>query len=306
MRREELFNRDGVYSAIVNHNLLMHREATELGAGILKTLFEGRIENKPIKVLDLACGGLPISIADMMECVGGAQFSYTRIDINPDQVALAYNFFQFSDNVCQADLLEANAWDLKNLELQSPFDVIFTGLNLHHGTPEEIDYLMTQVFDLLDDTGIFLKHDWYRPDMEIYVRRPSNNPRDKNESYRLVPQAKIEADSRPYGKASRDLDSINPEWRLTFINGLADSYWGQMNDEQGAGTLKSHMMERDFPVSRQDLADILEAHGFHHKIFNYDNSGLAIWPSMAMPIACKDKTVYRKALQAAKSGSVYD
>jgi hypothetical protein len=66
MRREELFNRDGVYSAIVNHNLLMHREATELGGGILKTLFEGRPEKKPIKVLDLACGGLPISIADMI------------------------------------------------------------------------------------------------------------------------------------------------------------------------------------------------------------------------------------------------
>jgi hypothetical protein len=49
-RREELFNRDGVYSAIVNHNLLMHREAAELGSGILKTLFEGRPENKPIKI----------------------------------------------------------------------------------------------------------------------------------------------------------------------------------------------------------------------------------------------------------------
>ena len=305
MRREELFNRDGVYSAIVNHNLLMHREATEMGAQILKTLFEGRPKNKPIKVLDLACGGLPISIAKMMERVGGALFSYTGIDINPDQVALADTFFQFSKNVYRADLMEANAWDLKPLKLRSPFDIIFTGLNLHHGTPEEIDYLMAQLHDLLDTSGIFLNHDWFRPDMETYVRRPSRNPRDEHESYRLVPQAKIETDTRPYGKASRNFNSTNPEWRLTFINGLTDTYREQVNDEQGAGTLKSHMMERDFPVSRQDLADILKAHGFHYEIFNYDNSGLTIWPFMAMPIACKDKTVYLKALQATKSGSVY-
>jgi ubiquinone/menaquinone biosynthesis C-methylase UbiE len=181
MRREELFNQDGVYSAIVKHNLLMHHEATEVGTRILKTLFEGRPENKPINVLDLACGGLPISIADMMARVSGRVFSYTGIDINPDQVALADNFFQFSDNVCHANLLEANAWDLKTLELQPPFDIIFTGLNLHHGTPEEIDYLMTQVSDLLDESGIFLNHDWYRPDMEVYIRRPSYNPHNINE-----------------------------------------------------------------------------------------------------------------------------
>ncbi len=300
MRREELFNRDGVYSAIVTHNLLMHREATEMGAGILKALFGGRPKKKPLMVLDLACGGLPISIADMLDRIGGARYMYTGIDINPDQVALANTFFQFSDNVLQADLLEANAWDLTALDLQSPYDIIFTGLNLHHGTPEEIDFLMEQVFDLLDDSGIFLNHDWFRPDMETYVRRPSCNPLDDNESYRLVPQAKLEAGTRPYNKASRDFDSINPEWRLTFINGLADSYRHQMNDDQGADTLKSHMMERDFPVSRQDLADIFDAQGFHYKIFNYDNSGLIIRPFMAMPVASKDNTVLLKAIRASK------
>jgi SAM-dependent methyltransferase len=300
MRREELFNRDGVYSAIVHHNLLMHHEATEMGAGILKSLFSGRPKNKPIKVLDLACGGLPISITDIMARVGVADFSYTGIDINPDQVALAKQFFQFSGNTCQANLLEANAWDLKTIELQAPFDIIFTGLNLHHGTPEELDYLMAQVFELLDPSGIFLNHDWYRPDTEIYVRRPSCNPRNGNECYRLVPQEKIEADASPYGKASMDSDSTNPQWRLIFIDGMTESYRNKTKDDQGAGTLKSHMMERDFPVSRQDLADILKRHGFCYKILDYDQSGLAIWPFMAMPIAFKDESVYLKALSAVR------
>ena len=298
MRREELFNRDGVYTAIVRHNLLMHREATEMGAGILKTLFSGRPENKPIKVLDLACGGLPISIVDMMASVGGADFLYTGIDINPDQVALARQFFRYPDDICRANLLEANAWDLKTLERQSPFDIIFTGLNLHHGTPEEIDYLVMQVFDLLGPSGIFLNHDWYRPDTEIYVRRPSCNPRDKNESYRLVPQEKIEAHARPYGKPSMDFASTNSQWRRTFIDEMTESYRHQTNDDRGADTLKSHMTERDFPVSRQDLTDILKGHGLFCKILDYDDSGQTIRPFMAMPIACKDEAVYLKALSA--------
>ncbi len=298
MRREELFNRDGVYSSIVHHNLLMHREATEIGAGILKTLLQGQPNDEPVKVLDLACGGLPISIVEMMERIGGREFSYTGIDINPDQVALADSFFQFSDVVRRAEVLEASAWDLKDLELQSPFDIIFTGLNLHHGTPEEIDYLMAQIFDLLDETGIFLNHDWYRPDEEVYVRRPSCNPKDKAESYRLVSRQKLEAGARPYDKASVDFDAVHPRWRSTFIDGLTESYRHRTGDDQGAETLKSHMMERDFPISRQDFADILKAHGFYHKIFSYDDSGLAIHPFMAMPIACKDKSVFRKALAA--------
>ncbi len=296
MRREELFNRDGVYSAIVHHNLLMHREATDMGAGILKTLFEGRPKSNPVKVLDLACGGLPISIVAMMEKVEGARFSYTGIDINPDQVALADKFFRLSDNACQVKLLEANAWDVKTLELESPFDIIFTGLNLHHGTPEEIDYLMAQVYDLLDASGIFLNHDWYRPDRETYVRRPSRNPRDEEECYRLVSQTKLAANTRPYGRASMNFRTANAQWRLAFIDGLTDSYRLRTNDDKGADTLRSHMVERDFPVSRQDLADILTAHGFHHRIFNYDDSGLAIWPFMAMPMASKNQSVYLKAL----------
>ncbi len=298
MRREELFNRDGVYSAIVRHNLLMHREATEMGAGILKTLFSGRSTNKPIRVLDLACGGLPISIVDMMARVGGADFHYTGIDINPDQVALARQFFQYPDGVYRANLLEANAWDLKRLGRQSPFDIIFTGLNLHHGTPEEIDYLMMQVFDLLEPSGIFLNHDWYRPDTEIYVRRPSCNPRNKSESYRLVPREKIEAHTRLYGKPSMDFASTNPKWRRTFIDGMTESYRQRTNDDRGADTLRSHMMERDFPVSRRDLADIIKGHGLFCKILDYGDSGQAIGPFMAMPMACKDEAVYLKAISA--------
>ncbi len=90
----------------------MHDEITALGTRIFKTFFENSTFDRPIKVLDLACGGTPVSVSDMIENVEQAQFSYAGIDINPDQVGCAPQLFQFSDNVFHTHFLEANAWDL--------------------------------------------------------------------------------------------------------------------------------------------------------------------------------------------------
>ncbi len=301
MKKEQLFKQDGVYYAIVTHNVLMHDEITELGTQIFKTFFENSTFDRPIKVLDLACGGTPVSVSDMIENVEQAQFSYTGIDINPDQVGCASQLFQFSDNVVHTNFLEANAWDLLPLNLDGPFDIIFTGLNIHHGTPEEIDYLVPQLKTLLSDNGVFINHDWYRPDDEVYVRRPSWNPNDDTESYRLIAKDKIDAQTKSYEKPSVEFESFHHEWRLQFIDGLTESYRGHTQDDAGADTLKSHMLERDFPVSRQDFSDILTSHGLYHKIFNYKNSGLQIWPFMAMPVFCKNETVYQQIIKAIES-----
>ncbi len=300
MRREELFNRDGVYSTLVTCNLLMHREATETGIGFLKILSDQRKANRPIRVLDLACGSLPVAIADMMERVPHARFSYTGVDINPDQVELASRYFRFSDNVRCADFIEGNAWDLHRLNLKGPYDMIFTGFNLHHGTPEEIDFLMVQVDTLLAGDGIFLNHDWYRPDEEIYVRRPSCNPQDPSESYRLVPKASLSDCTLPYERKSIVCNFSDHAWRMAFIDGLTDSFRRHRDDQQGANSLKSHMVERDFPVSRQDLADILMKHGFFFDFIHHHDPRIAICPYLAMPFACKDEGLYGQVLQAIK------
>ncbi len=292
MRREELFNRDGVYSAIVNNNLLMHHDATAVGYRILQTLCLIRSQDQPLRILDLACGGLPISIADMIDAVTQARFTYTGIDINPDQVELAATLFEFPGNVVQARLIEANAWDIQSVDLDGPFDLIYTGLNLHHGAPEEIDYLMSQIRALLNDRGVFINHDWYRPDAETYIRRPSAKPEDGQENFRLVPEEKMTGIVNPYPHDTITFDAGVPDWRLAFIDGLTDSYRDLEGDDVGADTLKSHMLERDFPISRADLTAILKKHGFHHRIVDYTNIRVAINPFLAMPFACKDGDVF--------------
>ncbi len=278
----------------------MHREATETGIEILNILSDQRKSGHPIRVLDLACGGLPIAIADMMECVSHAAFSYTGIDINPDQVELASKYFQFSDNVQHVDLIEGNAWDLHSLDLEGTFDMIFTGFNLHHGTPEEIDYLMAHVHMILDDEGIFLNHDWYRPDHKPYERRPSCNPRNPDESYRLVPKESLNDGTRSHDTKSILRNYSDHAWRMTFIDGLTDSFRRHRDDEQGADTLKSHMVERDFPVSRMDLAKILLKHGFFFDFIHHHDPNVAICPFLAMPFACKSESVYGQVPHAIK------
>ncbi len=298
MRREELFNRDSGYSTLVTCNLLMHREATETGVGLLSVLSNLKKTDQPIRILDLACGGLPIAISDMMERVSHAAFSYTGIDINPDQVELASKYFRFSNNVHHVELIEGNAWDLHSLGLDGTFDMIFTGFNLHHGTPEEIDYLMVQVDAILADDGIFLNHDWYRADDEPYVRRPSCNPQNPDESYRLVPKRSLRDGTRPYGRKSIICNFSNHAWRMAFIEGLTDAFRKQCRDEQGANTLRSHMIERDYPVSRKDLAHILHRQGFYFDFIHHHDPSVEICPFLAMPFACKAEGVYHQVLHA--------
>ena len=298
MKNEQLFKLDGVYYAIVTHNILMHDEATDKGTKLFKRFFELRRDNTPIRVLDLACGGTPVSISDMMENVENATFSYTGIDIHPDQIACACDLFQFSDNVTEINFFEGNAWDLSGLVLEGPFDIIFSGLNFHHGTPEELDYLIIQLKALLDDKGVLINHDWYRPDDETYTRRPSQNPNDKTESYRLVPREKLNQAVAPYANETIPFDGTHARWRLSFIDGLTESYREKTKDDQGADTLKSHMLERDFPASRKDFSQILTRNGFYHKILGYPDPGLQIWPFMAMPVACKDEQTFLNLIEA--------
>lgn len=63
--------------------------------------------------------------------------------------------------------------------------------------------------------------------------------------------------------------------------------------------MKCHMMERNYPVARKDLAAILNPHGRQGKILADDDSGQTIRPFRTMPMAGKDEAVYLEALWAA-------
>ena len=67
MRREKLFSNQGFYPFIVESNVLLHREAIEQGCLMFERLLKQRAPERPVRVLDLACGGEPVVMASIME-----------------------------------------------------------------------------------------------------------------------------------------------------------------------------------------------------------------------------------------------
>ena len=110
MRREALFSRSGFYGFLLQSNVLLHREATRDAIAAVRPLLGSDRNHRAIAVLDLACGGWPVTISDLMAAYPEHEFHYTGVDINPDQVSLAASTFPFPDNVSEKRLIEGNAW----------------------------------------------------------------------------------------------------------------------------------------------------------------------------------------------------
>ncbi|MCZ6671918.1 MAG: class I SAM-dependent methyltransferase, partial [Verrucomicrobia bacterium] len=248
---KKFFDEDGFYQFVVSSNVLLHKEAVEFGRTAVDSLIR-RIEPKQdLEILDLACGGSPVIINEIMSGFPDVSFRYTGIDINPGQVKSASSVFQFSDNVLQKCIIEGNAWDFPESVSRSKYHLIFTGLNLHHGTPSELFVLFKQALQVLRPDGIFLNHDLYRPADRIYVHRPDQNPNDETESYLMIPQSVVESSGPPnfeFGGVS--LDRIGEDdWRLDLLEKLRRILSNRGGDEVGINEACAHMYAKDFALS---------------------------------------------------------
>ena len=261
MRREALFSRSGFYRFLLDTNALMHREARAAASRILGELAAAAPDRK-LGVLDLACGGWPLSIAEAMGNCADRRFEYTGVDINPDQVESARSLFRFPDSVTKVRILEGNAWDLGPLDLEPGFDLVFSGLNLHHGTPEEIEFLAWELLRLLAPGGRFLSHDVYRPEAARYRRRPAVNPLDPSESFRLLAPQRLAAADIPDSSLTVDADPGEPAWRADYLVRMHRLLLERGADAAGADSTVAHMRQRDYPVSLGELRGIFEPLGF--------------------------------------------
>lgn len=280
MRREPLFSRSGYYRYLLDINVLLHREAAGATRRALEDWRRLHPTGRPARVLDLACGGLPLTIAEVMAGVPGLDFDYTGVDINPDQVSDARRF-RFPANVVARRLMEGNAWDLDSLGLPGGFDLIYSGMNLHHGTPEEIHFLGLQLRGLLAGPGLFISHDVYRPDGTRYRRRPDADPRKPSESWRLVPPERLREAGIPPASLPEDRAPQEPQWRLDYLRRMLETLLACGGDPDGAETTVAHMRERDYPISQQELDLILSGLGFRVSVGRYDAPGEPMAPYVA-------------------------
>lgn len=289
MQKEKLFSKDGCYSRVVKSNALCHHEAIIHGIEVIKNLVNKHHSNNTISVLDLACGAEPVSITDMLSHFPHQKFSYTGIDINPDQVNFADKQFKFPDNIYETQIFEGNAWDPKSCLLQDKYDIIFMGLNLHHGTPEEVYYLATQINELLNQNGIYLNHDVYRPDDQPYHRRPEHHPDNVNDSFHLLePKLIAGIDLPDITSCETEKNNSHAGWRQTYSDLLRQTLIKQNAGLDCADSTYRHVCMRDYPISLNDFSYIFKKanNDFDINIIRYGDSH-PMMQYIAMPVVTK-------------------
>ena len=279
MRRESVFNEGGLYELAVKKNLCLHREAIETGYDIIKTHWaKKRGPSSTVRVLDLACGGKPLIIAEIMGRLPHFSFHYTGIDINRDQIAACKNF-SFPKNV-QSEVLEGNVWELKELPLVGAYDLVFIGLNTHHAVPEEIVYAAKNIQKLLRPGGLLINHDVFRPARYSYFRRP------EKKSMRFVSVEKLQTAGVPT-PLSESWRGSSVDWREEWFVPHTAYIQKLGEDRKTAEAIVQHMRERDFPVSMQELAELLEMVGFQSSTHSYQNCSYPAPEFFGMVVGCK-------------------
>ncbi len=293
MRREALFNRDGFYSFVVQSNALLHGEAVKTGIEAVRAAFCSEQLRPGISVLDLACGGEPLAIADILAAFPQCRFDYHGVDINPDQVHAAREF-AFPANVVNVRIDEGSAWDLQDLPLRRSYDLVFMGMNLHHGTPEEILFLARQLRGVMSSRALFLNHDWFRPDDEPYYRRPDHDPAEPAESYRLVAPARLAMCPAPNLDRTNEYRGMDePDWRIEYRELLRQRLADRGAAPDGIQTTVDHVASRDYPISLSEFEQLFRQENFRVRILHYAGDD-PLKRFIAMPAASPDAAVVRR------------
>jgi SAM-dependent methyltransferase len=278
MRREALFSRSGFYGFLLQTNVLLHREAVDAAVTAFAPVLRDLEGSAPIGVLDLACGGWPVTISTVMEAFPEHHFCYTGVDINPDQVALAASTFAFPENVVETRLVEGNAWDLEALDLDGRWPLVFSGMNLHHGTHEEIAYLARELWRRLVPGGVFFSHDVFRPDETPYRPRPGVID---GQSSGLVDPACVAGSASPVDPGTRDHGTGEAPWREDYLARMRAALEAHGGDPSGIQSTLRHMRSRDFPVSTAEFCHLMERAGFSVRVHRYTGISGPLGPYIA-------------------------
>lgn len=254
MHDARIFSTGGIYGFVVAQNLLAHREAADRLATYVERWLQGRRGNRRLRVLDLACGGQPVTVCELLRRHPECSAEYWGIDIHPDQVAAARAFTGYPDNVEDITISEGNAWLPAN-HVTGPFDLIYSGLNFHHAVPEELVFLAQQLRPLMHPDALLLNHDMYRPTRCRYLRRPADPQRA------LVPNERLQQITMPCALAPQSAAEF-PDWRLELVDSYCQHLARCGADPANIQETRTHILDYDFPVSLPEMAALWESAGY--------------------------------------------
>lgn len=256
------FGRSQAYSDVVLRNTSTHREAVAEAVQVF-----GEWQNsrgvKSLRFLDLACGDSPVVPYALAKRFSELEFLYEGVDISPLQIKRAKHF-EAPLNMRERNLREGDAWDLRPLEGQK-FDVIYTGLNLHHGTPEELAFTLEGMKAILKPDGLLMIHDVFRPERLVgqplaYLRRPDFL---KEASLRMVREDLISQEHRRRAlEVVRSEEKAAFDWRLGFMRDYEANMERVAMTGAAQAMVRRHVLDNDYPLSISEMRDLMSQTGF--------------------------------------------
>ncbi len=255
MRREGVFSKDGAYAFNVARNLLLHQEAARVCTKVVADWLMGRSAASVIRVLDLACGGMPVVFNGVMKQFVTHRFEYHGVDINADQITSARKF-KFSPNV-YATFSEGDCWQPAR-SIQHPVDIVFIGLNTHHAVPEELQYFATQLKKIMTPGGLFLNYDLFRPRQYPYLRRPDHSENDRHSLALIAPEVLQKNHITPVPTQHH----VGLSWRKNFLTPYIAMMKRAHSPKAMIDASVAHITERDYPVSTAEMGVIFKGEGF--------------------------------------------
>jgi len=180
----DLFERQwSSYRAIVDHNLMEHREVAAATAAVLEDWLMQRPEDAPPpRMVDLGCGDLAL-LAPLLRRLPLA--SYTGLDLAPPVLQLARKSLgpvSYPTQWLEGDLL---AWAIGDqavpAEAQS-VDILHSAYAIHHLSDDQKATFLAAVRQLLSPGGLFVWGDVFREPGESqqahaqrYIQRVETN-----------------------------------------------------------------------------------------------------------------------------------
>lgn len=241
----------GTYTPVVTKNTSMHHEAMEALGKLTDSYFN---REAPIRFLDIACGGQPVTPHFLIRNTHSS-FKYTGVDIDPNQIQAAQAYL-FEDCKISTRFLVGDGWNLGEIPelVEDRFDIVFTGLNLHHGTPEEIYYALLSIKQKMLPGALLLIHDEFRPSEETYFRRPEHGPSGR--SLQLVDHQRLASVS------SLEIPESIIDWRNPFLTTYRENLERVGITGEIAQKVIDHISEYDYALSLDEMTAILKKLGF--------------------------------------------
>lgn len=259
----DFFAQGNSYSEVVTRNTSTHREAVNAALQAFESWIRAQDVSRPIRLLDLACGEAPVLPNELARRFPDLIFDYEGIDISPLQIKRAQHVFKFPGNVRTSQFTLADAWDLRHWA-EGSHDVVFTGLNLHHGTPEELAFAFDGVRRVLKPGGLLLIHDEFRPaewegQRLSYLRRPDLF---EGKSLKMVKDELLSEQQRRRGQIVSLSGEESADWRIEFVRRYGLNMTAAGISDSAQAFVEQHILSNDYPVSLPEMLALMRQSGF--------------------------------------------